>query len=78
MRTLFLHVNVTLDGLIEGPDREIDRHFVDDEFEAYSNRMLRSIDAIVGASPTNCSRTTGRRRRSTRACRTSTASRRST
>lgn len=38
---------VSLDGYIEGPNKELDWHFVDEEFEKYSNNMLHSIDAIV-------------------------------
>jgi len=38
---------VSLDGYIAGPDNELDWHFVDAEFEEYSNNMLRSIDAIL-------------------------------
>ncbi len=33
MRRLFLHMVVSLGGFIEGPNRELDWHFVDDEFE---------------------------------------------
>jgi dihydrofolate reductase len=38
---------VSLDGYIEGPNKELDWHFVDEEFEEYSNEMLRSIDGMV-------------------------------
>ena len=39
---------VSLDGFIEGPNRELDWHyFVDDEFEEYINGVLASIDAMI-------------------------------
>lgn len=38
---------VSLDGYIEGPDKELDWHFIDEEFEAYSNEMLRSVSGMV-------------------------------
>jgi dihydrofolate reductase len=47
MRKLFLHINVSLDGFIEDQHRQIDWHFMDDEFEEYVNNMLRSIDAML-------------------------------
>jgi dihydrofolate reductase len=47
MTKIFLHIMVSLDGYIEGPDQELDWHFVDKEFEDYSNEMLRSISAIM-------------------------------
>jgi dihydrofolate reductase len=47
MRKLFLHMMVSLDGYIEGPNKELDWHFIDEEFEEYSNEMLRSIGGMV-------------------------------
>jgi dihydrofolate reductase len=47
MRKIFLHMMISLDGYIEGPNKDLDWHFVDTEFEEYSNNMLRSIDAIL-------------------------------
>jgi dihydrofolate reductase len=47
MRKLFIQINASLDGYIEDPTREIDWHFVDDEFEDFINATLRSIDAMV-------------------------------
>ncbi|MEX0647947.1 MAG: dihydrofolate reductase family protein [Balneolaceae bacterium] len=47
MKKIFLHIMISLDGFIEGPDKELDWHFVDREFEEYSNNMLRSIDGIL-------------------------------
>lgn len=33
MRKIILSMSVSLDGFIEGPDREIDWHMVDDELQ---------------------------------------------
>ena len=38
---------ISLDGYTEGSDKELDWHFVDEEYESYSNELLRSIDAIL-------------------------------
>ncbi|HXH57947.1 hypothetical protein [Iamia sp.] len=47
MRSTFLHINVSLDGLIEDANHDIDWHFIDDEFEEYINEILRSVDGMV-------------------------------
>jgi dihydrofolate reductase len=47
MRKIFLHIIVSLDGYIEGPNGELDWHFIDDEFEEYINELLRSIDGML-------------------------------
>lgn len=47
MRKIFLHIMVSLDGYIDGPDGEMDWHFVDAEFEDYINEMLRSIGGMI-------------------------------
>jgi dihydrofolate reductase len=50
MKKLFLHMMVSLDGYIEGPNKELDwsRELgIDEEFEEYSNEMLRSIGGIL-------------------------------
>jgi len=47
MRKIFLHIMMSLDGFIENPERELDWHFVDDEFEEYINDVLRSIDGMI-------------------------------
>jgi dihydrofolate reductase len=50
MRKLFLHMMVSLDGYIEDANKEIDwsRELgMDEEFEDYSNEMLRSIGGMV-------------------------------
>jgi len=47
MRKLFLHIMVSLDGFIEDRDHQMDWHFADEEWDAYVNDMLRSIDGMV-------------------------------
>jgi dihydrofolate reductase len=47
MGKLFLHMMISLDGYIAGPDGQLDWHFVDREYEEYSKDMLASIDAIL-------------------------------
>ena len=40
-------MSVSLDGYVEGPNREIDWHLVDDEFNAYAVEMLEASDVLV-------------------------------
>ena len=49
MRKLFWQMNVTLDGFMEGPNRELNdtAKVVDKDFERYCTEMLKSIDAIL-------------------------------
>jgi dihydrofolate reductase len=49
MRKLFWQMNVTLDGFMEGPHRELDQtaHVVDEDFDRYAIDRLKSIDAIL-------------------------------
>ena len=49
MRRLFWQMSVTLDGFMEGPNRELDdtAQFVDKDFDRYASDMLKSIDAIL-------------------------------
>jgi dihydrofolate reductase len=49
MRKLFWQMNVTLDGFMEGPNRELDytAGFADPDFDRYATEMLQSIDAIL-------------------------------
>jgi dihydrofolate reductase len=48
MRKLFWQMSVTLDGFIEGPNRELDytAQFADQDFDHYASDMLNTIDAI--------------------------------
>ena len=47
MRTLFLQINVTLDGYVEDANRDIDWHFSDSEFDEFILDTLRNIDGMV-------------------------------
>ena len=47
MRKLFVFNLVTLDGYFEGPNRQIDWHNVDAEFNEYAIDMLNSVDALI-------------------------------
>jgi dihydrofolate reductase len=47
MRKIVLMTSVSLDGFIEGPDREIDWHMVDDELHSHFNEQLRPMGAFL-------------------------------
>jgi dihydrofolate reductase len=49
MRKLFWQMNVTLDGFMEGPNRELDHtaQVEDEDFDRYASEMLRSIDGML-------------------------------
>jgi dihydrofolate reductase len=49
MRRLFWQINATLDGFIEGPNRELDdtAQIADPDFDRYASDMLQSIDAVL-------------------------------
>jgi len=47
MRKLFLQLLVSVDGYFDGPNQELDWFVVDDEFLAYVDAMLGSIDGIL-------------------------------
>lgn len=47
MRKLFLQLHVSVDGFFDGPNRELDWFVVDEEFFAYVDEMLGSIDGIL-------------------------------
>ncbi len=47
MRKVFVFNLVTLDGYFEGPNREIDWHNVDAEFNEYAIDMLNSVDTLL-------------------------------
>lgn len=46
-RKLFVSMMVSLDGFIEGPNRELDWHVQGEDFEQYCREMLNSIDLIL-------------------------------
>jgi dihydrofolate reductase len=49
MRKLFWQINATLDGFMEGPNRELDftAQFEDQDFDRYATDMLKSIDGVL-------------------------------
>jgi dihydrofolate reductase len=49
MRKLVWQMNVTLDGFMEGPNRELDftARFEDEDFDRYASDMLQSIDGVL-------------------------------
>ena len=47
MRKVILSNLVTLDGFFEGPNKELDWHIVDEEFNQYANDLLSNVDALL-------------------------------
>jgi dihydrofolate reductase len=47
MRKVILSMMVPLDGFIEGPNRDIDWHIVDEEFNQYAIDLLITVDALL-------------------------------
>jgi dihydrofolate reductase len=52
MRKLVLMISVSLDGFIEGPNREIDWHMVDDELHRHFNQQLAAMGAFLSGRVT--------------------------
>lgn len=52
MRKIILWMSVSLDGYIEGPNREIDWHLVDEELHWHLNSELRRMGAFVSGRVT--------------------------
>ncbi|PBC81100.1 Dihydrofolate reductase [Streptomyces sp. 2224.1] len=53
MRKIILSMSVSLDGFIEGPDRQIDWHQVDDELHRHLNEQLRQMGAFMSGRVTH-------------------------
>jgi dihydrofolate reductase len=47
MRKVILFNMVTLDGFFEGPDRDINWHNVDDEFNEFAIEQINSVDTLI-------------------------------
>ncbi|MFD7528168.1 dihydrofolate reductase family protein [Streptomyces sp. NPDC059849] len=47
MRKIVLMASVSLDGFMEGPDREIDWHVVDEELHRHFNELLRTMGGFL-------------------------------
>jgi dihydrofolate reductase len=52
MRKIVLMMSVSLDGYIEGPNREIDWHVVDAELHRHFNREIREMGALLSGRVT--------------------------
>ncbi|OQR61799.1 deaminase [Streptomyces maremycinicus] len=52
MRKIVLIMSVSLDGYIEGPDRDISWHQVDDELHQHFNDMVRELGGLVSGRTT--------------------------
>lgn len=52
MRKIILMMSVSLDGYIEGPNREIDWHMVDDELHTHFNEQLATMGAFLNGRVT--------------------------
>src|SRR5438445_173857 len=50
---IILMMSVSLDGFIEGPNREIDWHMVDDELHRHVNDELRAMGAFLSGRVTH-------------------------
>lgn len=53
MRKIILAMSVSLDGFIEGPNREIDWHMVDEELHSYFNEQLKAKGAFLDGRVTH-------------------------
>lgn len=51
MRKIVLQMVVSLDGYIEGPNRELDWHLVDEELHDHFNRQLGAMGAFLMGRP---------------------------
>jgi dihydrofolate reductase len=52
MRKIILMMSVSLDGFIEGPNREIDWHMVDDELHSHFNEQIKAMGAVLNGRVT--------------------------
>jgi len=53
MRKIIFMMSVSLDGYIEGPNREIDWHMVDDELHTHFNEQLGAMGAFLNGRVTH-------------------------
>ena len=52
MRRVVLMMSVSLDGFMEGPNRELDWHQVDDELHGHFNEVLGPMGAFLSGRVT--------------------------
>src|SRR3954471_8290897 len=48
MRKIVLQMSMSLDGYMEGPNRELDWHMVDEELHRHFNEQLGAMSAFLG------------------------------
>jgi len=53
MRKIILMAGVSVDGFIEGPNREIDWHLVDDELHSHFNEQVGKMGALLSGRVTH-------------------------
>jgi len=53
MRKLILMMSVSVDGFIQGPNRELDWHMVDDELHSHFNEVLSAMGAFLSGRVTH-------------------------
>ena len=53
VRKIILMMSVSVDGFIEGPNREIDWHMVDDELHWHFNEQIAAMGAILSGRVTH-------------------------
>ncbi|MDQ1712561.1 MAG: hypothetical protein QOE45_2011 [Frankiaceae bacterium] len=53
MRKIVLMMSVSLDGFLEGPDRELDWHLVDEEVHTHFNEYLSTVGAFLNGRVTH-------------------------
>ncbi|WP_338930557.1 dihydrofolate reductase family protein [Streptomyces netropsis] len=53
MRKIILMMSVSLDGYIEGPDRQIDWHVVDDELHRHFNEQVEELGGLLSGRVTH-------------------------
>jgi len=47
MAKVIFQMSISVDGYVEGPNREIDWHIVDEEFNAYAVETLAATDVLI-------------------------------
>ena len=52
MRKIILMMSVSVDGFIEGPDRDLDWHMIDDELHGHFNEQLSAMGAFLSGRVT--------------------------
>jgi dihydrofolate reductase len=53
MKKIVLIMSVSVDGFMEGPERQIDWHLVDEELHSHFNELLGAMSAFLGGRVTH-------------------------